>query len=705
MFSKVLDCPECGHRFNYDHEGSDFPELITCPGCYTSSNFADFSALTICPQCHTKLKTPLGMVFDDDLSCPSCGTVLNIAGTLTSETIANALDDDNAVDCRHMDKCMLKNGDIFDKYRIIRLLGKGGMAEVYLAEHLLLKQPCAVKLMRSDTNSDSDLAIKRFLREAKLSHQFNHPNIVKIFDVGSDFKTGTLFIAMEYIEGKTLHDMAKEKPFSEDELCKVLVSMANALNALAEAHVVHRDIKPSNIMLTNDGVYKLMDLGIAKSDSSYHVAGDMTLTMEQSTIGTPNYASPEQCRSAHSVDLRSDIYSLGATLYHLASGKLPFSGTTAVETILNVMQSEVVPLSNYRPDLSQKMLDLIDLMMRKNPEERPQLPDALLAAMYSARKNKIMLLINKFKSALKKQSKEAGGRSVFIRTFSWAVVIVLLLVIALNIRHLSSYLRKAFNTRNVETLQQIQPQADALANHSPAESFPDKYGEFCKYIDYNRAEKKYLFPKIRFASEDKQNLILLFDFSNSQTTSGADANSQEKGVVHLAQSKMDIVIPSGDLIKDFTISLDFCSGKGGNTILFNIGDFLKVFVYKSKLTVLVNGKQYITSNIVVPDNVWANVTLIYENDKRKLSLLSGDRLAGCYLLPDEFSWNSFSLGDMDQFAFANSDWLDGKIDTIKVYNTARKMVLPEPNEKIIREHIVSGTRKTVADFVPAIKTQ
>ena len=700
MFSKVLDCPECGHRFNYDHEGSDFPDFIVCPGCHASSNFADFSALTICPQCYTKLKTPLGMFCDDDLACPSCGTILNIAGSLISENIVDTLDDDNVVNYSYMDKCMLKEGDVFDKYKIIRLLGKGGMAEVYLAEHLLLKQPCAVKLMRSDTNSDGDLAIKRFLREAKLSHQFNHPNIVKIFDVGSDFKTGTLFIAMEYIEGKTLNDIAKEKTFSEDELCEVLLSMANALIALADAHVVHRDIKPSNIMLTNDGVYKLMDLGIAKSDSSYHVAGDMTLTVEQSTIGTPNYASPEQCRSSHNVDLRSDIYSLGATLYHLASGRLPFSGTTAVETILNVMQTEVVPLSTYRPDLSPKMLDLIDLMMRKNPEERPQYPDALFAAMYSAQKNKIMLLIDKFKSAIKKRSKEAGGRSVFIRTCSWGAVIVLLLVIAMNIRHLSGYLRRNFNTEKIESSKQVQMQVDALANHTRARSFPDKYGDLCKYITYNRAEKKYLFPKIRFASEDKQNLILQYDFSNSQ-----DTNPQKKGMVHLAQNKMDIVIPSGILIKDFTISLDFCSGKGGNTILFNIGDFLKVFIYKNKLTVLANGKEYITSKIVVPDNVWANVTLIYENDKRKLSLLSGDRLAGCYLLPDEFSWNSFSLGDMDQFAFANSDWLDGKIDTIKVYNTARKMVLPEPNEKIIREHIVSGTRKTVADFVPAIKTQ
>ena len=700
MFSKVLDCPECGHRFNYDHEGTDFPENITCPGCHTSSHFASFSALTICPQCRSKLKTPLDMVFDSDLSCPSCGTALNTEDPFIAETLAETADSNNAVDFRRMNKRLLKDGEIFDKYRIIQLLGKGGMAEVYLAEHLLLRKHCAVKLMRTDVTSDSEMAIKRFLREAKLSHQFNHPNIVKIFDVGSDFKSGTLFIAMEYVEGKTLHDIAQERTFSEEELCKVLVSMANALNALASQHVVHRDIKPSNIMLTNDGVYKLMDLGIAKSDSSHHVAGDMTLTMEQSTIGTPNYASPEQCRSAHSVDLRSDIYSLGATLYHLASGKLPFSGTTAVETILNVMQSDVVPLSTYRPDLSPKMIDLIDSMMRKDPDERPQIPDALLAAMYSARKNMFILLINKIKSAIKRLEKESGNRGVFTKAIRWTAAIILLLVIAMNLRHINGYLSKAFNKQEVDPPQTVQPQVDVLANYSPAALFRDKYGDFCKHIEFNSAENKYLFPKIRFASEDKQNLILMYDFSNIQAVSEPGAAPLEKGVVYLAQNKMDIVVPSGSMITDFTISLDFCSGRGGNTILFNIGKFLKVFVYQSKLTVLVNGQHHITSNIVVPDNEWANVTLVYENAKRKLSLLSGDRFAGCYQLPEEFSWNCFSLGDMSQFACANPEWLDGKIDTIKVYNCAREMILPEDNEKILRDHIVSGTRRKVAEFTP-----
>ncbi len=708
MFSKVLDCPECGHRFNYDHGDSAFPERITCPGCNKSSHYADFSVLTFCSQCRSKLKIPLDMISDTDLACPSCGAVVNTESSFVGEAGAVTLDCTDRISAfeeRKKHKSLLREGDIFDKYKIIRLLGKGGMAEVYLAEHLLLKQLCAIKLMLTNTNTDSEMAVKRFLREAKLSHQFNHPNIVKVFDVGSDFQTGTLFIAMEYVEGKTLHDLANEKTFSEDELCKVLVSMANALNALAEVHVVHRDIKPSNIMLTNDGVYKLMDLGIAKSDSGSHVAGDMTLTVDQCAIGTPNYASPEQCRSAHNVDMRSDIYSLGATLYHLASGKLPFTGTTVVETLLNVMQADAVPLSTYRPDLSQKMLDLIDQMMRKNPDERPQLPDALLAAMYSSQKSNFISAVKNLGSLLKNQRKQTGKSGVFFKVFRWSAAIVLLVVIMLNIRHINSYLGKKFAEQKVERPKIVQPPANALAHHSPLGKFPDKFGEFSQYIKYDQAGKKYLFPKIRFASENKQNLILLYDFGNMQAPSDAAGSSPEEGVVHLATSKMDMVIPSGGKINDFTISLDFCSGKGGNTILFNIGSFLKVFIYKSKLTVLAGGKHYITSNIVVPDNVWANVTLIYENAKSKLSLLSGDRFAGSYLLPEKFSWNSFSLGDMSQFSFADADWLNGKIDTIKVYNCAREMILPEDKEKIPRAGIVSGTRKTVAEFAAEIELQ
>ena len=371
MFSKIIECPKCGKRFRQDLEGEP-PATLTCPHCGTTQPYADFYALILCSQCHTKLGIPLDVTDMTGLSCPKCGAEIKNSDELDTEE--NALYSTFTGD-HHIARRLLKDGEIFDKYRIIRLLGSGGMAEVYLAEHLLIKQPCALKLMRGNINSGDPIFVKRFIREAKLAHKFNHPNIVRVYDAGSDSKTGYLFIAMEYVEGKTLLKLLDEGRLSEEVLKGILVAMTEALKVLAAANVVHRDIKPSNIMLTGDGTYKLMDLGIAKYESEQQ--GEMTLTMDQSAIGTPGYASPEQCRSAHDVDIRSDIYCLGATLYHLASGVPPFTGNTPLEIILNVLQTEPVPLKKYRPDLSAKMLRIIDSMMKKNPAERPADPEAL----------------------------------------------------------------------------------------------------------------------------------------------------------------------------------------------------------------------------------------------------------------------------------------------------------------------------------------
>ena len=436
MFSKVLDCPNCGNRFSYEHEGTVFPEQISCPKCGESKAYKEFSALLFCQECRAKLRVPLDILFDADLSCPDCGTLLNANATYLEDTAASTLSS-NGVDRRQLYKRMLQDGEVFDKYQIIRLLGKGGMAEVYLAEHLLLKQQCALKLMRSGMNSDDPVYVKRFLREAKISHKCNHPNIVKVYDVGSDFKTGYLFIAMEYVEGKTLYELTKDQKFSEEELTDILKSMAGALSALMELKVVHRDIKPSNIMRDINGVYKLMDLGIAKSENNQQ-SGDVTLTMEQSSIGTPNYASPEQCRAAHRVDYRTDIYSLGASLYHIASGKLPFSGATPVETIINVMQCEAEPLKNLRPDLSGKLVDLIEKMMKKKPEERPASPEALLEELNkvgekSAAGSFCKIVDTALGGKNASTGSEAGktNRSLVIKSAAAAVVVLLLMTVGI----------------------------------------------------------------------------------------------------------------------------------------------------------------------------------------------------------------------------------------------------------------------------------
>ena len=182
-------------------------------------------------------------------------------------------------------------------------------------------------------------------------------------------KTGWLFIVMEYLDGVSLAEYGRQ-PLPAAELLRIAGDMAEALGELADKGIVHRDIKPSNIMRCKNGQYKLMDLGIAKAAGA--LLSDHTLTLGNSVFGTPAYASPEQCQNPHLADIRSDIYSLGVSLYHLACGKLPYNGQTPVETILHVVSGKPVPLEKVRKNLPRPVAELIKCMMNKVPEKRPQ---------------------------------------------------------------------------------------------------------------------------------------------------------------------------------------------------------------------------------------------------------------------------------------------------------------------------------------------
>ncbi|MBR2641617.1 MAG: protein kinase [Lentisphaeria bacterium] len=366
MQTRIFNCPKCDGMFEY--ESDEIAEQISCPECGQISSSGEFSSVMLCPSCHKKLNVPLELLAEPELICPLCDQSFSTAESmylseLSSETMISDFPEED-----FLPKQMLQAGEIFDKFRIVKLLGRGGMGEVYLAEHLLFQRTCALKLL---TDSVMDpVTKKRFIREAKISNEIDHPNIVKVYDIGIEPKRGYFFIAMEYIDGITLADEVKQTPFPEAALLEVLSVMTDALGELEAHQIVHRDIKPANIMRSRDGVLKLMDLGIARRESDA-ASGELTLTMAQSVMGTPGFASPEQSKSAHQTDIRSDFFSLGASLYYLAAGRQPFSGKTAIEIILNVMREDPVPISELRPDLSPGMQALIQKLMAKSPDDRP----------------------------------------------------------------------------------------------------------------------------------------------------------------------------------------------------------------------------------------------------------------------------------------------------------------------------------------------
>ncbi len=269
---------------------------------------------------------------------------------------------------------ILAPGTRFGDYEILAELGAGGMGRVYRARDLTLERLVALKTLAPQYGSDSGF-VQRFLKEARAAARLNHPNIVQIYDFGQDGET--YYLAMEYVDGHSLGAYLKRGHFSERDAILVI---RHACRALAVAHVeglVHRDIKPDNLMLTSKGEVKLVDLGIAK-----RVDEDQSLTQTGQAVGTPHYISPEQIRGARDIDARADIYSLGATLYHLVTGHTPFRGTSGALVMSMHLVQPLADPRTYVPGLSDGLCRVIRKMMAKDRDERYPDVDALDRDLY-----------------------------------------------------------------------------------------------------------------------------------------------------------------------------------------------------------------------------------------------------------------------------------------------------------------------------------
>ena len=263
-------------------------------------------------------------------------------------------------------------------FRIIRPLGQGGMATVYLASQISLAREVALKLISPQIAANPESA-ERFLREARVAAAVNHPNVVSIIDVGQ--ADGQLFMALELVTGGDAAQLAVRfgGALPEVRALELLIDCAKGLQALFEARLLHRDLKPANIFITKDGIAKLGDLGLARSED-----GDDRMTMTGHLVGTPAFMSPEQASGDNGIDIRSDIYSLGATLFALVTGRQPFIGNTPIAVAAKALTEATPDPRTLNPTISASTATLIMRAMAKAAKDRFQTPEDLHEALQQA---------------------------------------------------------------------------------------------------------------------------------------------------------------------------------------------------------------------------------------------------------------------------------------------------------------------------------
>ena len=283
------------------------------------------------------------------------------------------------------------------KYEFIKLLGRGGFAEVHLALDKMLEREVAIKILLPQHASDPDI-VKRFIREARLYAKLEHPNLINIYETG--IAEGTAFIVMKYVKGENLKTYIQKDVKTRLSLAPgVIEALSGALNYIHEKGIIHRDIKPANIILEDgaNNIY-LADFGIARSVSS------QTMTQTGSIMGTPYYISPEQIKGGV-VDQRSDIYALGATLYELVTGKPVFSADSSVEILYKHVNSEPEQIGKVTPEISKRLKYIITRCLEKNPDKRFQSAIEISETISGRKSGSITKYLNSIESGRKNGKK------------------------------------------------------------------------------------------------------------------------------------------------------------------------------------------------------------------------------------------------------------------------------------------------------------
>jgi eukaryotic-like serine/threonine-protein kinase len=264
-----------------------------------------------------------------------------------------------------------RRGFVIDKYRLLSPLGRGGMNAVYLAEHALMRRRCAIKIL-PEKQLGEPATVERFHREARAVALLDHTNIVRAYDFGKviDGNRPIHFFAMEFVEGESLEErVARIGPLPPVEAANFVRQVADGLAHAHAAGVVHRDIKPGNLLVDRDGVVKILDLGLAKFFGDEPV---QNADGGQQVFGTVDFLSPEQALNSRTADARSDIYSLGCTLYFLLVGHAPFPEGTLTQRLVGHVSLQPAPINEKRADVPADLVAIVDRMMAKKPADRFQ---------------------------------------------------------------------------------------------------------------------------------------------------------------------------------------------------------------------------------------------------------------------------------------------------------------------------------------------
>lgn len=282
-----------------------------------------------------------------------------------------------------------RSGQQIPGYKIIAKIGAGAMATVFKARQLSLDRVVAIKVLPRKFSQNAQF-IERFYAEGRAAASLNHPNIVQAFDVGKaqDYH----YFVMEYVDGRSVYDdIVKHKRYSEGEAIDIVIQVAEALQHAHERGLIHRDVKPKNIMITREGVAKLADMGLARAISDKEAAE----AEAGKAFGTPYYISPEQIRGEVSIGPATDIYSLGATLYHMVTGTVPFDGKNPSSVMHKHLKAELVPPDHVNPKLSPGISEVIEMMMAKDPARRHRSCRDLLVDLRAVRRGELPPIAHK----------------------------------------------------------------------------------------------------------------------------------------------------------------------------------------------------------------------------------------------------------------------------------------------------------------------